>query len=58
MSWCCCCYRDKIDPSCIGNCRLMGRSIMFPATGLTGSTNGHFGVSSHGGEVKWRRNAD
>eukprot|EP00986_Skeletonema_menzelii_P011557 scaffold5993_cov157-Skeletonema_menzelii.AAC.6 len=33
-------------------------SSQFSMTGLTGSTNGHFGVSSHGGEVKWRRNAD
>ena len=33
-------------------------SSQFSVTGLTGSTNGHFGVSSHGGEVKWRRNAD
>lgn len=32
-------------------------SSNFSMTGLTGSTNGHFGVSSHGGEVKWRRNA-
>ena len=31
-------------------------SSTFSITGLTGSTNGHFGVSSHGGEVKWRRN--
>lgn len=30
-------------------------SSTFSMTGLTGSTNGHFGVSSHGGEVKWRR---
>jgi hypothetical protein len=30
-------------------------SSTFRMTGLTGSTNGHFGVSSHGGEVKWRR---
>lgn len=33
-------------------------SSSFSMTGLTGSTNGHFGVSSHGGEVKWRRNAE
>ncbi|KAL7525381.1 hypothetical protein ACHAWF_001332 [Thalassiosira exigua] len=32
-------------------------SSSFSMTGLTGSTNGHFGVSSHGGEVKWRRNS-
>lgn len=31
-------------------------SSSFSMTGLTGSTNGHFGVSSHSGEVKWRRN--
>mmetsp|Transcript_14409 Transcript_14409/g.31316 ORF Transcript_14409/g.31316 Transcript_14409/m.31316 type:complete len:341 (+) Transcript_14409:41-1063(+) len=30
-------------------------SSSFSITGLTGSTNGHFGVSSHGGETKWRR---
>lgn len=30
-------------------------SSSFSMTGLTGSTNGHFGVSSHSGEVKWRR---
>ncbi|KAL3798987.1 hypothetical protein HJC23_005126 [Cyclotella cryptica] len=30
-------------------------SSSFSMTGLTGSTNGHFGVSSHVGEVKWRR---
>jgi hypothetical protein len=30
-------------------------SSTFSMTGLTGSTNGHFGVSSHVGEVKWRR---
>lgn len=30
-------------------------SSSFSMTGLTGSTNGHFGVSSHGGEAKWRR---
>lgn len=30
-------------------------SSTFSMTGLTGSTNGHFGVSSHSGEVKWRR---
>jgi len=30
-------------------------SSTFSMTGLTGSTNGHFGVSSHAGEVKWRR---
>ena len=30
-------------------------SSTFSMTGLTGSTNGHFGVSSHGREVKWRR---
>ncbi len=33
-------------------------SSSFSMTGLTGSTNGHFGVSSHGGEVKWRRNTE
>eukprot|EP00984_Skeletonema_dohrnii_P026677 scaffold16052_cov112-Skeletonema_dohrnii-CCMP3373.AAC.1 len=33
-------------------------SSSFSMTGLTGSTNGHFGVSSHGGEVKWRRHAE
>lgn len=32
-------------------------SSTFSMTGLTGSTNGHFGVSSHSGEVKWRRKA-
>jgi hypothetical protein len=31
-------------------------SSSFSMTGLTGSTNGHFGTSSHMGEVKWRRN--
>jgi len=31
-------------------------SSSFSMTGLTGSANGHFGVSSHEGEVKWRRN--
>lgn len=31
-------------------------SSSFSMTGLTGSTNGHFGVSSHSGETKWRRN--
>lgn len=31
-------------------------SSSFSMTGLTGSTNGHFGVSSHAGDVKWRRN--
>ena len=30
-------------------------SSSFSMIGLTGSTNGHFGVSSHEGEVKWRR---
>lgn len=30
-------------------------SSSFSMTGLTGSTNGHFGVSSHSGEVKWQR---
>lgn len=33
-------------------------SSSFSMTGLTGSTNGHFGVSSHGGEVKWRRKTE
>ena len=33
-------------------------SSSFSMTGLTGSTNGHFGVSSHSGEVKWRRRTD
>ena len=31
-------------------------SSSFSMTGLTGSTNGHFGVASHDGDVKWRRN--
>lgn len=30
-------------------------SSSFSMTGLTGSTNGHFGTSSHGREVKWLR---
>ena len=33
-------------------------SSSFSMTGLTGSANGHFGVSSHSGEVKWRRKTD
>jgi len=33
-------------------------SSSFSMTGLTGSTNGHFGVSSHGSEVKWRRHVE
>ena len=28
-------------------------SSSFSMTGLTGSTNGHFGVASHGGDVMW-----
>jgi len=30
-------------------------SSSFSMTGLTGSANGHFGVASHSGEMKWRR---
>lgn len=33
------------------------RSSSFSMTGLTGSTNGHFGTSSHGSTEKWRRNS-
>jgi hypothetical protein len=55
---CNCCVNDKEDAKYAQfaiEWITKKSSISFSVTGLTGSTNGHFGDSSHAGEVKWRK---